>query len=430
MSMRVLVLLVCFAAYASAQVVGTNPFLGGKYYVNPSYVAELQTSISTETDATIKSTLTKMQTVPSAYWIDVKAKITGNDTSSLSGILADAKSKGELVVFIVYDLPNRDCHAKASNGEICCYYNADKTCNYDQGGDCAQGIQEYQTTYINPFADVLKTYNGQIPIVLLIEPDSLPNLATNQGDPHCGNSATTAAYKTGIPYAVNTLAAACPQCTIYVDAAHGGWLGWQQNMQSFVTLVAGLNIASKIRGFATNTANYQPIGVLCPNLTSNGQPYCLVSSNQNQACCADPCHLESQYNPGNNELNYIAYLNQAFNTAGITGKQYIIDSGRNGVPNMRSDCANWCNIRNAGIGLQPTTSTGSPAVDAYYWLKTPGESDGCTQTLPDGSTCPRYDSFCGSTDSIGSQSGEPRAPQAGGWFDYQVKQLANYSVWK
>jgi len=297
-------------------------------------------------------------------------------------------------------------------------------------GDCAAGIQEYETTYIDPFANVLKQYSGKIPIVLLIEPDSLPNLATNMGDPHCGNSATVTAYKTGVPYAVNTLHAACPGCTIYVDAAHGGWLGWQNNMQSFVSIIQSLGIASAIRGFATNTANYQPIGIQCPALTSNGQDYCLGGQNQGNACCADPCHEESQYNPGNNELNYIAYLNSAFAQVGITGKQYIIDSGRNGVPNMRSDCANWCNIRNAGLGVQPTTNTASPLVDAYYWLKTPGESDGCTQQLPDGSTCSRYDSFCGSSDSIGSQSGEPRAPTAGDWFDYQVKQLANYSVWK
>jgi cellulose 1,4-beta-cellobiosidase len=431
--MRVDVILVfCFSVLAvvNAQVVGTNPFLGGKYYVNPSYVAELQTSINTESDSTIKSTLTKMQSVASAYWIDVKAKITGNDTSSLQGILTDATAKGQLTAFIVYDLPNRDCHAKASNGEICCYYNADKTCNYDQSGDCAQGLQEYETTYIQPFASVLKQFNGKAPIVLFIEPDSLPNLATNMGDPHCGNTATVTAYKTGVPYAVNTLSAACPACTIYLDAAHGGWLGWQNNMQQYVQIVQQLNIASKIRGFATNIANYQPIGQLCPNLTSNGQPYCLVSSNQGQVCCSDPCHEESQYNPGNNELNYIANLDNSFKNAGISGKQYVIDSGRNGVPNMRSDCANWCNIRNAGVGLQPTTNTGATFVDAYYWLKTPGESDGCTQQLPDGSTCSRYDSMCGSSDSIGSQSGEPRAPVAGNWFDYQVKQLANYSVWK
>jgi hypothetical protein len=37
---------------------------------------------------------------------------------------------------------------------------------------------------------------------------------------------------------------------------------------------------------------------------------------------------------------------------------------------MRSDCADWCNIRNAGIGVMPTTDTNSEGlVDAFFWLK-------------------------------------------------------------
>ena len=99
----------------------------------------------------------------------------------------------------------------------------------------------------------------------------------------------------------------------------------------------------------------------------------------------------------------------------------IVDTGRNGVANMRKDCANWCNARGAGIGMAPTTETGSDDIDAYLWLKTPGESDGCTEMLPDGSACKRYDSFCGSEDSIGSRSGEPRIPEAGKWCDYTIK---------
>ena len=60
-------------------------------------------------------------------------------------------------------------------------------------------------------------------IVLVIEPDSLPNLATNAGNPSCGNTATTNAYKTGIAYAINKFATL--PVTMYLDAAHGGWLG-------------------------------------------------------------------------------------------------------------------------------------------------------------------------------------------------------------
>ena len=110
---------------------------------------------------------------------------------------------------------------------------------------------------------------------------SILAVATNMGDPHCGNAATVTAYKTGVPFAVNTIALKAPSVTMYVkingsgtftysiripplfwfpryvDAAHGGWLGWENNMGDFVSLVDGLNIAAKIRGFSTNVANYQ-----------------------------------------------------------------------------------------------------------------------------------------------------------------------------
>ena len=47
-----------------------------------------------------------MRNVPSAYWIDVKRKLSGNTTNDLEGILADsaAKENPPLVVLIVYDL--------------------------------------------------------------------------------------------------------------------------------------------------------------------------------------------------------------------------------------------------------------------------------------------------------------------------------------
>jgi cellulose 1,4-beta-cellobiosidase len=283
--------------------------------------------------------------------------------------------------------------------------------------------------YVDPFAAVVGKYSEQTQIVVIIEPDSLPNLATNQGDPHCGNSATTAAYTIGIPYAVNQLAKLAPKASIYVDAAHGGWLGWDDNLQKFVTAFRQLNIHDKVRGFATNVANYQPIGTLCPwSGSGTRNDYCLNGQHQSDACCADPCRLEGQWNDANNELNYAQALSKSM-SAGISGftPYFVIDTGRNGVGDMRKDCANWCNPRGAGAGAKPAASpAGVPDyIDAFYWLKTPGESDGCTQVLPDGSNCPRFDSFCGSSDSIGSQSEEPRAPEAGRWFDYQVKMLAS-----
>jgi len=285
------------------------------------------------------------------------------------------------------------------------------------GGDCAKGLDTYKSMYIDPLVQVFKMYPN-VPIVAIIEPDSLPNLATNQADPHCGNSATSTAYKVGIPYAINSIAT-CSNVAMYVDGAHGGWLGWTNNMQSFAQAIQGLGIMNKIRGFSTNVANYQPLGVQCPAVG-----WCLNGQHQSDPCCADPCRLESQYNPANNELNYVAELASVFGSMGAQ-PHFVVDTGRNGVANMRSNCANWCNIRGAGVGLIPTIATANTTfIDAYFWLKTPGESDGCTQVLPSGGNCARYDSFCGSIDSIGSQAGEPRVPEAGKWFDYQVKMLA------
>ena len=124
-------------------------------------------------------------------------------------------------------------------------------------------------------------------------------------------------------------------------------------------------------------------------------------------------------------MNYAAGLVAAAGAVLGMDAHVIIDTGRNGVASEREECANWCNPRNAGAGVASTADTANPdMIDAYFWLKTPGESDGCTQELPDGTACPRFDKMCGSSDAIGTASGEPRSPEAGHWFDYQVKQLA------
>ena len=63
----------------------------------------------------------------------------------------------------------------------------------------------------------------------------------------------------------------------------------------------------------------------------------------------------------------------------LGGKHFVIDTSRNGKgpPDVKGDVeAAWCNPPGRGLGTPPTTSTADPAVDAYLWLKKPGESDG------------------------------------------------------
>ena len=102
----------------------------------------------------------------------------------------------------------------------------------------------------------------------------------------------------------------------------------------------------------------------------------------------------------------------------------VIDTARNGAELVRSNCQGWCNLRGAGAGHVPTMNTGVPDVlDAFLWIKTPGESDGCTRVLPTGEACSRFDMDCESIASIGGQQGEPRAPVAGAWWDYQAREV-------
>lgn len=413
-----------------------NPFLGETLYVNPSYKNLLQGSIDI-TDGDIKETMQKMQNVPSAFWIDVKSKIYKSeqhpDLSTVEGILENAAScdPPHLVTFIVYDLPNRDCFALASNGEICCHYgeNVGRTgCEMGSNGfykeypgaECRDGLTEYKTTYIDPFAEMVKRFDGVVPIVLIIEPDSLPNQATNQGNRGC-HGETQSAYEEGIKYAVQKFSET--SAVMYLDAAHGGWLGWRQDAVSFAQQVGRMGVAPYLRGFATNVANYQATGSqVCPEPGT-----CRGGLGGNASCCStDPCDLQGQWNWGHNEVNYIDTMDSVMQET-IPGFEphFVIDTGRNGAPGSRGDCSNWCNPRGSGIGHVPSTDTPDPRIDAFHWLKTPGESDGCTEELPGGGKCTRFDRECASTDSIGSRAVEPRAPEAGLWFHWQIADLAD-----
>ena len=63
----------------------------------------------------------------------------------------------------------------------------------------------------------------------------------------------------------------------------------------------------------------------------------------------------------------------------LGGKHFVIDTSRNGKgpPEVKGDVeAAWCNPSGRGLGTPPTTNTADPSVDAYLWLKKPGESDG------------------------------------------------------
>jgi len=183
-----------------------------------------------------------------------------------------------------------------------------------------------------------------------------------------------------------------------------------------------MEVLPYIRGFSANVANYQTLGLesICPpeafvragqaahGATLGASQYCQElkhklpevagraqwPSDQAQACCAnDPCKLLQIGSGGATELSYVQTLQHHFMQATGWAPYFIIDTGRNGAAHdPRSSCQSWCNTRGAGAGHVPTMNTGvSDVVDAFWWLKTPGESDGCTRVLPSGERCARFD---------------------------------------
>ncbi len=76
--------------------------------------------------------------------------------------------------------------------------------------------------------------------------------------------------------------------------------------------------------------------------------------------------------------------------AGLTGgKHFIIDTSRNGLGPTADN--QWCNPDGRALGERPSTNTGLAYVDAFLWVKTPGESDGACNGAPAAGTwMPEY----------------------------------------
>jgi cellulose 1,4-beta-cellobiosidase len=183
-----------------------------------------------------------------------------------------------------------------------------------------------------------------------------------------------------------------PHVFLYLDAAHAGWLGWTGNRTKianiFRDVLAQAGGPDKIRGFATNVSNFD---------TLRG---------------GDIAHLEPS-DPCPDELTYIEKLSASLAEVGIRDKGFIVDTSRNGRAGIKTKSGSWCNIKGAGLGERPRAAP-SPGVDAYWWVKPPGDSDGSADT-----SAPGYDATCGPE----SPDAAPGAPRAGQWFASYFLQL-------
>ncbi len=365
-----------------------DPFTGAKPYLNPDYVSEVKAQATADGSAA-EARVANNET---AIWLDSKAAIAGGTTTNqgvtttrtgLQQQLTNAAAAGtastpSLVEIVVYDLPGRDCDALASNGEI---------------PATTAGLTDYETNYINPIATILSQFaTSNIRVVAIIEPDSLPNIVTNQSVSAC--STATPFYEQGTTYALNKLHA-ISNVYNYMDIAHSAWLGWPNNMSATPAVYNSVVKATtagyaSIDGFISDTANYTPTQeplLTNPTLQVGGQ-------NVDSA-------VFYSFNPTFDELSYDTAMYNTLVSAGFpSSKKFLIDTSRNGwgpthpttitsasTPDAyvaankidkRPFRGDWCNQNNAGIGARPTDQPfgSSSPILAYVWIKPPGESDG------------------------------------------------------
>jgi cellulase/cellobiase CelA1 len=437
-----LLLVGAVSACAPAPRVG-NPYAGARGYVNPEYAANVRASADQE-GGTVGDRIRQLASLPTAVWLDRIAAVTGGPgvtmtlADHLDAALAQQQSGGPPVVvtIVVYDLPNRDCAALASNGELLVSEN---------------GEERYRTEYIDPIAEILRDpAYASLRIAAIVEPDSLPNLVTNLNEPKCQEAQQSGAYVEGIQYALDQLRP-IGNTYLYLDIAHSGWLGWDSNFGPAVNLIANTVRGTdagvgSIDGFVSNTANYTPTEepyLPDSNLTVNGQPVRSATY--------------YEWNPYLDEVDYALAMRNAFIAAGFPDSiGMLIDTGRNGwggpgrptgvssstdlntyVDESRIDRrphrGGWCNQSGAGIGFRPQADPAT-GIDAYVWVKPPGESDGVSEPdVPDpNDPNKRFDAMCDPEARNRYNSAYPtnaldNAPHAGRWFHDQLVMLVQNS---
>jgi endoglucanase len=192
--------------------------------------------------------------------------------------------------------------------------------NRDCGGASGGGLSDHGAyrAWIDQVAAGLQNR----PATIILEPDVLPIMSS------CLSAAQQAETRASMAYAGKRLKAGSSQARVYFDIGHSNWLS---PSEAASRLVAS-DIANSADGISTNVSNYR---------TSSAE---------------------------------ISYAKQIIAATGISRLQAVIDTSRNGNGPQGSE---WCDPAGRAIGTPSTTSTGDAKIDAFLWVKPPGEADGC-----------------------------------------------------
>jgi endoglucanase len=200
------------------------------------------------------------------------------------------------------------------------YFIPNRDCGQYSSGGAPSGAA--YRTWVDEFAAAL----GDRGAYVIVEPDAVAQVVAG-----CTQVVAKDRYAL-LAYAVDRIKRR-PHTHVYLDAGNAGWIPqpW--------SLVAALRSAGVTRadGVALNVSNYQ--------------------TDQASSTYGDQL---SKY---------------------LGGKHYVIDTSRNGNgPYAGTD--SWCNPPGRALGEPPTTRTGHALLDAYLWIKRPGESDGTCRGGP------------------------------------------------
>ncbi|MGI5406895.1 glycoside hydrolase family 6 protein [Streptomyces chartreusis] len=199
------------------------------------------------------------------------------------------------------------------------YAIPDRDCGgYSEGG--APGLDAYDA-WIDRFAAGL----GSGDVIVVLEPDSVA-----QAD--CLSERARADRFASLARAGRVMKAANPRARVYYDAGHSGWNA--PTRQADWLRQAGAASTASSDGVFSNVSNFR---------TTSAE---------------------------------IAYDRQVLDALdGPASLGAVVDTSRNGA-GAPAD-GEWCDPSGRKLGRAPTLATGESRIDAYLWVKLPGESDGC-----------------------------------------------------
>jgi endoglucanase len=380
-----------------------------------------------------------MEAMPQAIWFN--GGTPQQVQADVRKTMAQAALTNGVPILVAYNLPFRDCAQYSAGGAL-------DTASYEAWIDAfAAGIGNRQAVVIlEPDGLGLIPYNTTI---FGASEWCQPTVTGDGGISAPAPGASEANRYAQLNYAVDAIESHAPAAALYLDGTHSAWLGVGEAAARLYN--AGVQRA---QGFFINVSNYQPTDQATQFGTWVSD--CIAAATAGASWAIghfDYC--PSQYDPATNytTVNYTPAF-EAGVTASLAGMlgtavattRFVIDTSRNGKGTLDTSpyaaapydqsttviaaltSGDWCNPPGAGLGLRPTANSGVALLDAYLWVKTPGESDGSC-AINGGARAWDFTAYNPWNVSGAAQSTfDPLwgivDPAAGDWFAQQALQLA------